>query len=158
MIVNLADACIVIGEIERENASLKERIAELEADAEVREEANRSLLSFGMKTGMERAADIVQSEYGPDYVKGDVAAGTIRKELDLTENKRIAEIEVDRDRMKEPKSWLWRRDYATGGYTEKVFLLESDAVEYAKDGDSLKSPDTVTPLYSLTLSKELENE
>ena len=30
MIVNLADACIVIGEIERENASLKERIAELE--------------------------------------------------------------------------------------------------------------------------------
>ena len=32
MIVNLADACIVIGEIERENASLKERIAELEQE------------------------------------------------------------------------------------------------------------------------------
>ena len=61
--------------------------------------------------------------------------------------------------MKEPKAWLWRRDYATGGYTEKVFLLESDAVEYAKDGDSLKSPDTVTPLYySLTLSQEGEDE
>ena len=34
MIVNLADACIVIGEIERENASLKERIAELEQEIE----------------------------------------------------------------------------------------------------------------------------
>ena len=100
MIVNLADACIVIGEIERENASLKERIAELEYDlslaAELTGEAQmrvseleqqlvadkKQAYAEGIKEGMERAADIVQSEYGPNYVKGDVAAGIIRKDLD----------------------------------------------------------------------------
>ena len=87
MIVNLADACIVIGEIERENASLKERIAELEADAEVREEANRSLLSFGMKTGMERSVEIAartgrHGDHSDSHASAYDAAAAIRKEIE----------------------------------------------------------------------------
>ena len=53
------------------------RVGELEADAEVREEANRSLLSFGMKTGMERAAEII-TQLG----KGRIYLDAIRKEIE----------------------------------------------------------------------------
>jgi len=53
------------------------RVGELEADAEVREEANRSLLSFGMKTGMERAAEILNSSSHREE-----AEYRIRKEID----------------------------------------------------------------------------
>ena len=57
------------------------RIAELEADAEVREEANQKLLSFGIKTGMERAADMADLYFGLPNA-GSVLGANIRKEID----------------------------------------------------------------------------
>ena len=64
-------------------AVMYERIAELEADAEIREEANRKLLSFGIKTGMERAAEIAGkcSMDRHRHTAGD-AAEAIRKEIE----------------------------------------------------------------------------
>ena len=62
-------------EAEAERDKLKQHIADLEADAEVREEANRSLLSFGIKTGMERAAVLVREH-------GLFAEEHIRKEIE----------------------------------------------------------------------------
>ena len=62
-------------------AELEERIAELEADAEVREEANQKLLSFGIKTGMERAADMADLYFGLPNA-GSVLGANIRKEID----------------------------------------------------------------------------
>ena len=55
------------------------RIAELEADAEVREEANQKLLSFGIKTGMERAAVIAATG---DFHCNQQVVDAIRKEID----------------------------------------------------------------------------
>ena len=82
MIVNLADACIVIGEIERENASLKERIAELEQEIEELKEVAAIIdhqrdmeRVIRYNAGMERAAEMAY-ELG----WGSVATA-IRKEI-----------------------------------------------------------------------------
>ena len=54
----------------------------------------------------------------------------------------------------EPVAWMWTRNYEGGGYTNKVFEFLNDAEEYAKDSQSLKSPDIIRPLYTAPPKRE----
>lgn len=48
----------------------------------------------------------------------------------------------------EAVAWMWERRYSNGGYSKVTFSDEQSAREYAKDGESLTSPDLVYPLYA----------
>lgn len=54
----------------------------------------------------------------------------------------------------EPEAWMWTRNYEGGGYTNKVFAFLNDAEEYAKDSQTLKSPDIIRPLYTAPPKRE----
>ena len=54
----------------------------------------------------------------------------------------------------EPVAWMWTRNYEGGGYTNKVFEFLNDAEEYAKDSETLKSPDIIRPLYTAPPKRE----
>ena len=98
-----------VASLEKENASLKDKTVELgrklenwleigklrsvdlddliAENAKMKEQlglptTEESAYQAGIREGMERAADKIQSEYGPNYVKGDVAAEVIRKEIE----------------------------------------------------------------------------
>jgi hypothetical protein len=53
-----------------------------------------------------------------------------------------------------PIAYLWRRENEAGGYVQRVSMDFEEALGWALDGENVRRPDKVIPLYA---KKEWQN-
>lgn len=103
---------------------------------------------------MVRVAVAACDKFITDWLKDGTSRGLEQIDESLRDGSIRAAIEAIApmlaqagDAVSVPVAWMWERRYSNGGNSKKAFDSKYQAEKYAKDGESLPTPDLVYPLY-----------